>query len=262
MCSCRLHAHNKLAQQAFWDRGPSTQASLCSSPLLPGSRWPLSWARVRASSSGLGGGGWLYSAPGACQGWGKRQVHLQKKRARIRVCTSQGRAPFLHSQHLHPLLPVAKLARYAVCSYSSSLKKFYCKTVFSWKPVDGALEFTVLVAYVLTQGGHPTWLSQRKLQLLFLSWVLKGFELLELKGDGSLKFPSIHASVWRLPWFQSCKQWCNEAPTSVNFHQHKMEFHHYMHSCTGAAIFNSGCAHPVRAPDGCAHPGLGAGCIH
>ncbi len=33
---CKLQAHNKLAQQAFWDRGPSTQASLCSNPLLPG----------------------------------------------------------------------------------------------------------------------------------------------------------------------------------------------------------------------------------
>lgn len=37
----------------------------------------------------------------------------------------------------------------------------------------------------------------------------------KLKGDGSLEFPSIHASVWQLPWVQSCKQWCNEAPTSA-----------------------------------------------
>ena len=57
VCSCRLQANNKLAQQAFRDRGPSTQASLCSSPLLPGSRCHLTWAGVRASSSGMGGGG-------------------------------------------------------------------------------------------------------------------------------------------------------------------------------------------------------------
>ena len=37
----------------------------------------------------------------------------------------------------------------------------------------------------------------------------------KLKGDGFLEFPSIHASVWRLPWVQSCEQWCNEAPTSA-----------------------------------------------
>ena len=39
-CSLKQQAHNNLAQQSFRDRGPSTQASLCSNPLeTHWSRW-------------------------------------------------------------------------------------------------------------------------------------------------------------------------------------------------------------------------------
>ena len=40
VCSLRQQAQDNLAQQSFWDRGPSIQASLCSCPLeTHWSRW-------------------------------------------------------------------------------------------------------------------------------------------------------------------------------------------------------------------------------
>ncbi len=40
VCSLRQQAQDNLAQQSFWDRGPSNQASLCSCPLeTHWSRW-------------------------------------------------------------------------------------------------------------------------------------------------------------------------------------------------------------------------------
>ena len=75
-----------------------------------------------------------------------------------------------------------------------------------------------------------------------------------------LEFPSIHGSVWRLPWVQMCKQWCNEAPTPAQLLwiliNTRWNFHHYMSmSCVYCAKVKIPSTHDGMSIITCLHHG-------